>query len=316
MSANVVLVTGGSGLVGKALEAVHGRKPCAGETWVFLSSRDADLTSVEATKAVFEKHRPHYVIHLAAKVGGLFKNMRQPVEMWLENVAINNNVLECCRIFKVKKLVSCLSTCIFPDKTTYPINEDMLHNGPPHCSNEAYAYAKRMMEVMNRAYRNEYGCNFTCVIPTNVYGPHDNYDLQNSHVVPGLIHRFYLAKKEGNPTTVMGTGKPLRQFIYSEDLAELMIWVMREYAEESPVILSVDESDEVSIADVAKMVAEAIDYKGEIIFDSSKADGQYRKTADNSKLRKYMPEYKFTPMKEGIKRSVEWFVQNYDRARK
>ncbi|EAN97451.1 putative GDP-L-fucose synthetase [Trypanosoma cruzi] len=313
---SVVLVTGGSGLVGRALEAVQKRNPSADEKWVFLSSRDADLTSMEATKAVFEKYRPDLVIHLAARVGGLFKNMRQPVEMWHENVAINNNVLECCRIYGVKKMVSCLSTCIFPDKTTYPINENMLHDGPPHCSNEAYSYAKRMMDVMNRAYRSEYACNFTSVIPTNIYGPHDNYNLQDSHVVPGLIHRFYLAKQAGMPVTVMGTGKPLRQFIYSEDLAELLIWVMREYTEGSPIILSVDESDEVSIADVVKMIAEAIEFKGDIVFDTSKADGQYQKTADNSKLRKYIPEYKFTPMAEGIKRSVEWFVQNYDVARK
>ncbi|KAH9578807.1 NAD-dependent epimerase/dehydratase [Trypanosoma melophagium] len=316
MPTSVVLVTGGSGLVGKAIEAVQKRSPRADEQWVFLSSKEAELRSMEETKAVFEKYKPTHVIHLAARVGGLFKNMKHPVEMWLDNVAINNNVFECCRIYGVSKLVSCLSTCIFPDKTTYPINETMLQDGPPHFSNEAYAYAKRMMDVMNRAYRNEYGCNFTCVIPTNIYGPHDNYNLEDSHVVPGLIHKFYLAKQSGKSMTVMGTGKPLRQFIYSEDLAELMIWVLREYTEVEPIILSVGESDEVSIADVVKMIAEAIDFKGEIIFDTSKADGQFKKTADNSKLRRYLPNYKFTPMNEGIKRSVDWFLENYEKARK
>ncbi|KEG11662.1 GDP-L-fucose synthetase [Trypanosoma grayi] len=316
MPISVILVTGGSGLVGKAIETVQQRDPRADERWVFLSSRDADLTSMEATKAVFEKYKPTHVIHLAAKVGGLFKNMKQPVEMWLDNVAINNNVLECCRVYGVQKLVSCLSTCIFPDKTTYPINEKMLHDGAPHFSNEAYAYAKRMMDVLNRAYRNEYGCNFTCVIPTNIYGPHDNFNLEDSHVVPGLIHKFYMAKQDGKSMTVMGTGKPLRQFIYSEDLAELMIWVLREYTEVEPIILSVGESDEVSIADVVKMIAESMDFKGEIIFDTTKADGQFKKTADNSKLQKYLPNYKFTPMQEGINRSVKWFIENYSAARK
>lgn len=311
-----VLVTGGSGLVGKAIEAVVNRQPREGEKWIFLSSRDADLRKMEDTRAVFAKHQPTHVIHLAAKVGGLFKNMKYKVEMWKENVDINNNVMECCREFKVVKLVSCLSTCIFPDKTTYPIDESMLHNGPPHCSNEGYAYAKRLIDVLNRAYREEYGCNFTSVIPTNIFGPHDNYELEDSHVIPGLIHKFYNAKKAGTSMTVMGTGKPLRQFIFSEDLAELMIWVLREYTEADPIILSVGEEDEVSIADVAQMIAKAIDFKGELVFDTTKADGQFKKTANNKKLRSYLPNFKFTPMQEAVQRSVDWFVQNYEVARK
>lgn len=310
------MVTGGSGLVGKAIEAVVARDPRQDETWVFLSSKDADLTKLESTRAVFDRVKPTHVIHLAAKVGGLFKNMKYRVEMWKDNVDMNNNVMECCKDFKVQKLVSCLSTCIFPDKTTYPIDETMLHNGPPHCSNEGYAYAKRMIDVLNRSYREEYGCNFTSVIPTNIYGAHDNYNLEDSHVIPGLIHKFYNAKRDGTNMTVMGTGKPLRQFIFSEDLASLMIWTLREYTESEPIILSVSESDEVSIADVVRMIAEAMEFKGEIIFDVTKADGQFKKTANNAKLMKYLPGYKFIDMKEGIKRSVDWFVSNYETARK
>jgi len=182
--ASVIMVTGGTGLVGKAIESVVKRQGIdeAKEKWVYLSSKDADLTSLESTKAVFEKYQPTHVIHLAAKVGGLFKNLKYKVEMYKDNVDINNNVMECCRIYKVEKLVSCLSTCIFPDKTTYPIDETMLHDGAPHSSNEGYAYAKRMIDVLNRCYKDQYGCNFTSIIPTNIYGPNDNFHLEETRL--------------------------------------------------------------------------------------------------------------------------------------
>lgn len=311
-----VMVTGGSGLVGQAIKNVVAASPVAGEEWIFLSSQDADLTSMDSTRKCFERHQPTHVIHLAAKVGGLFKNLKYKVEMYKDNSEINSNVMECCKDFKVLKLVSCLSTCIFPDKTTYPIDETMLHNGPPHESNQGYAYAKRMIDVLNKCYYDEYGCNFTSVIPTNIFGPHDNYHLEDSHVIPGLVHKFFLAKQNNTPMTVMGTGKPLRQFIYSEDLAKLMIWTLREYAEREPIILSVGEEDEVSIADVVAMIAEAMDFKGEICFDTTKADGQFKKTANNAKMRKYLPDFQFTPMKEAIRKSVVWFVENYENVRK
>lgn len=147
-------------------------------TWIFLSSKDGDLRDCADTEAIFAKHQPTHVIHLAAMVGGLFANMAKKVEFYRENTLINDNVMECCRKFKVQKLVSCLSTCIFPDKTTYPIDETMVHEGPPHPSNEGYAYAKRMVDVMNRCYAEEYGCNFTSVIPTNIFGEHDNFSIR------------------------------------------------------------------------------------------------------------------------------------------
>ena len=155
----VVMVTGGSGLVGAAIKdyiALSGAKD--GEEWVFLNSSMGDLRNRKDTEAIFEKYQPTHVVHLAAKVGGLFANLAQKVEFFRENILINDNVMECCRIYKVQKLVSFLSTCIFPDKTTYPIDETMLHDGPPHSSNEGYAYAKRLIDTMNRAYAEEYGC--------------------------------------------------------------------------------------------------------------------------------------------------------------
>jgi len=249
-------------------------------------------------------------------VGGLFANMAEKVEFYRENVMMNDNIMECCRIYKVKKLVSCLSTCIFPDKTTYPIDETMIHNGPPHDSNAGYAYAKRMIDVLNKCYKDEYGCNFTATIPTNIYGPHDNFSIECGHVIPGLIHKCYLAKKNNTDFTIWGSGKPLRQFIYSLDLAELTVWTMRSYEEVDPIILSVDEAAEVSIADIAYLVAEGMEFTGNVVFDTSKADGQFKKTAANHKLRKYLPDYQFTPIAEGIKQSCKWFLDNYESARK
>jgi len=224
--------------------------------------------------------------------------------------------MECCRIYKVQKLVSFLSTCIFPDDTNYPIDETMLHNGPPHPSNEGYAYAKRLIDTMNRAYAEEYGCNFTSIIPTNIYGPYDNFSIQNGHVIPGLVHKCHLAKLNGEPFCIWGSGTPLRQFIYSLDLAELTVWVMRNYHSPEPITLSVDEEEEVSIKDVALAVAKAMKFDGEIIFDTTKADGQFKKTASNQKLRQLRPDYQFTTIDEGVQKTVDWFVENYDTARK
>jgi GDP-L-fucose synthase len=316
----VVLVTGGTGLVGAAIQeyiASSADSASKKERWIYLSSRDGNLTNRAETEALFEKHKPTHVIHLAAKVGGLFANMAQKVEFFRENILINDNIMECCRIYKVTKLVSFLSTCIFPNETTFPIDETMLHNGPPHPSNEGYAYAKRLIDTMNRAYSEEYGCNFTSIIPTNVYGPHDNFNIQNGHVVPGLIHKCFLAKQNKEPFVIWGSGTPLRQFIYSRDLAELTVWVLREYNNDpSPITLSVDPQAEVSIKDVALAVAKAMDFDGEVIFDSSKADGQFQKTASNQKLRTHLPDYKFTSMQEWIQKSVDWFLKNYETCRK
>ncbi|KAM9960258.1 hypothetical protein ACTFIW_009386 [Dictyostelium discoideum] len=311
-----VLVTGGSGLVGKGIEKYVKETDKSDDVWVFMKSSDCDLKSRESTRSYFEKIKPTHVIHLAARVGGLFSNMKYKVEFFRENIDINDNVLACCKEFNVVKCVSCLSTCIFPDKTTYPIDETMIHNGPPHPSNEGYAYAKRMIDVLNRAYNEEYGCKFTSVIPTNIYGPHDNYHLTDGHVIPGLIHKTYLAMKNNQDLTIMGTGKPLRQFIYSYDLAKYFVWTLNNYEEMSPLILSVGEEDEISIADVARLITEAMQFKGKLIFDTSKADGQYKKTASNLKLKSLVSDLTFTPIQQAIKESCQWFIDNYETARK
>ncbi len=313
-----VLVTGGSGLVGSAIKKIY-KKKYSHYNFIFLTSKDCDLTNIEQTITLFNHYKPVYVIHLAANVGGLFKNMNCKVEMLEKNLIINLNVLRACYFLGVKKCVSCLSTCIFPDKTKYPINESMLHDGPPHLSNDAYAYSKRMLEIQSRAYQEQYNKNFTCIIPTNIYGPNDNYNLDDAHVIPALIHKCYLAKKNNNKFVVSGSGKPLRQFIFSEDLADLILWYLFEINEKETIILSVDEKDEISIQDVAKLISDK--FKCQIEFDTSKSDGQYKKTADNSKFKKLYnqstdSEYNFTSIEDGIEKSIEWFINNYNICRK
>ena len=199
----------------------------------------------------------------------------------------------------------------------------MLQNGPPHDSNYGYSYAKRMIDVMNRGYNQQYGCKFTSVIPTNVFGAHDNYHPEDSHVLPSLIHKLYNCTKNADPETgkhapftVWGTGTPLRQFVWSEDLGRLFLWVMREYEETEPIILSVGEKDEKSIDEAAKSVAKAFNFNGDWIYDTSRSDGQFKKTASNEKLMKYLPEFEFTDFDQAIGESVKWFQDNYETARK
>jgi GDP-L-fucose synthase len=248
-------------------------------------------------------------------VGGLFKNMNQKVDMFEKNLLINYNVVKCCYLHKVKKMIACLSTCIFPDKITYPINEGMLHEGPPHNSNDAYAYAKRMLEVQCRLYRENHGCDFVCVIPTNIYGKNDNFSLEDGHVLPALINKCYLAKKTGSDFIVKGTGKPLRQFIYSTDLAKLIMNILTSDKKIDNITLSVSEDDEVSIETVARTIARRFDYEDRIMFDSNYSDGQYKKTVSNEKIKELCPNFEFTEIEDGIKSTVEWFRENFDKVR-
>lgn len=305
-----ILVTGGTGLVGSAIQRIFKDRD---RDIRFISSSDCDLTDLVQTQQLFKTHSPKYVIHLAACVGGLYKNMNNKVEMLEKNLQINYNVVKCCHDFNVIKMIACLSTCIFPDATTYPINETMLHNGPPHSSNDAYAYAKRMLQIHCKAYREMHGDNFVCIIPTNIYGPADNYSLEDGHVIPSLIHKCYLAKQSGTDFVVRGTGSPLRQFIYSEDLAKIILWILEFYNDESVIV----SASETSIANVAKIIADKFEYGDRMVFDETYSDGQYKKTADNSLLLSLIGEnYEFTDINEGINASIDWFIANYDNARK
>jgi len=299
------LVTGGSGLVGKAISKI---KP----DYIYLSSKDCDLTNYEMTYDVFKKYNPTRVIHLAAYVGGLYKNMNQKVEMLEKNTLININVLKVCHELNINNVISCLSTCIFPDKTTYPIDETMLHDGKPHISNDAYAYSKRLLDTLSKSYREQYNRNYTCIIPTNIYGENDNYSLEDGHVIPALIHKAHLAKNNNEPFIIKGSGKPLRQFIYSQDLAQLIVWCLENYNDIDPIILA--DFKEYSIKEISEIIAENFNIDN-IQFDPRFSDGQYKKTASNKKLLSLL-DFEFTDINIGLQKSCEWFIDNYENCRK
>ncbi|CAH2286153.1 GDP-L-fucose synthase [Pelobates cultripes] len=295
-----ILVTGGSGLVGKAIEkVVADGEGLEDEEWIFVASKDADLTNAADTRALFEKYKPTHVIHLAAMVGGLFRNMKYNLDFLRNNLQINDNVLHSAYETGVRKVVSCLSTCIFPDKTTYPIDETMIHNGAPHSSNFGYSYAKRMIDVQNRiyypaSYKNPNQCYFIeWRVSETPFAPCQSFSLslqQLFYSVVYILEKYRLpelisgGKVNGTPLSIWGTGKPRRQFIYSLDLARLFIWVLREYNEVDPIILSVSEEDEVSIKEAAESIVSAMDFKGEVIFDSTKSDGQFKKTPSRRRV--------------------------------
>jgi GDP-L-fucose synthase len=302
---NKILVTGGYGLVGSEFNSLN---------YIPLSSSEADLRIRSEVDNVLEKINFDGIIHCAAKVGGVGGNMSYKGEFFYDNIMINTNVIESARTHDIKNLVAFLSTCVFPNKVDYPLTEKKIHLGPPHFSNDAYAYAKRMADIQIRAYREQYGLNYKSVIPTNIYGPNDNYDIKNGHVIPSLIHKCYLARENKTPLTIWGTGKPLREFIFSQDVAKLTEWVLENYNESEPIILST--SDEISIRDVVDTIVELMNFKGEVVWDSSKPDGQFRKPSDNSKIKSYLPNFVFTPLYEGLKYTIDFFEKNYINLRK
>ena len=302
-----ILVTGSGGLVGHALKRLN-PADC-----FFATRDDADLTDFEATKRLFEKVQPTHVIHLAAAVGGIGGNSIHSGEYFKNNIMMNLNVLELAREFKVKKVISFMSTCVFPVESNYPLTVDQLHDGPPHASNFGYAYAKRMLEVQSSAYRKEFGCNFITLIPTNIYGPGDYWNLEEGHVIPSLIHKFYTAKKTSTDVKLWGSGSPLREFIFSDDLAKIILWSMESYEESVPLIIS--PSVEISIRDLAIAIAQEIEFTGEIIWDLDKPDGQLRKPSSNIEFLSLNPNISFTSIGEGLQQTIGWFISNYPNVR-
>ena len=297
------IITGGSGLIGS--EFLDGVK---------LKSSDYDLRNKTEVKRMIGDFSPTTIIHTAAKVGGVWANMNYKANFFYDNIMMNTNIIHESAFQKVEKLIVFLSTCVFPDSVEYPLDETKIHAGPPHSSNDAYAYAKRMAEVQVRAYNQQYKTKYFCVIPTNVYGPNDNYDIENGHVLPSLIHKCYLAKKNNTDWEVWGDGSPLREFIFSRDVASLCDLLLQNYQEESPVILST--SSEISIREIVEMIGKIMKFTGKIKWIKDKPNGQFRKPSDNSKLLSIVGDYKFTPLEEGLTETVEYFIKNYDTIRK
>lgn len=297
------LITGGEGLIGS--EFTQGIK---------ISRKNFELTNINQVKKMFEEHEPDFVIHTAAKVGGVLANMNYKGDFFYQNIMMNTNVIHEAKNHGVKKLIAFLSTCIFPDKVEYPLNETKIHLGPPHISNDAYAYAKRMSQVQISSYNEQYGTKYFCVIPTNVYGPKDNYNLENSHVLPAIIHKCYLAKKHNIELELWGDGSPLREFIFSRDVAKICDELLMNYNDTEPIILST--SEEISIKDVAEQVTKIMKYNKSIKWDTSKPSGQFKKPSDNSKLKSILPNFKFTPLSDGLEETIEYFVKHYETVRK
>ncbi len=302
-----LLVTGSSGLVGSALRKL------APKDSVFLSRTESDLTDFSSAEAAFKNHKPTHVIHLAAEVGGIGGNISNSGEYFRNNILINTNVLEVARKVGVSKLVSFMSTCVFPDSAKYPLTVDQIHDGPPHPSNFSYAYAKRMLEVQSRAYRKQWGLDYQILIPTNIYGPNDYWNLEEGHVVPSLIHKIYLAKINGQPLNVWGTGAPLREFVFSEDIAKLALWAIEAYESTEPLILS--SGIEVSIRDLVITISKLMKFTGEVNFDDNKPDGQFRKPSDSEGLKTYLPNFTYQNLENGLSKTIEWFISNYPNIR-
>ena len=302
-----ILVTGSDGLVGSAL-----RSTLDGDVF-FATREDADLTDFESADRLFREVAPTHVIHLAAVVGGIGGNIMHSGDFFRSNILINTNVLESARQNGVQRLVSFMSTCIFPNEAKYPLSVEDLHNGPPHPSNFGYAYAKRMLDVQTRAYRAQWDSDFVIAVPTNIYGPHDNWNLEEGHVAPALIHKCYLAKMRDEPLVVWGSGSPLREFIYSGDVARLASWVLDDYKGTEPIILT--SGIETPIKELVHIVADAMEFEGPIVFDSEKPDGQFRKPSNAQPLLDLHGDFAFTPVAEGIRQTVDWFVANYPNVR-
>jgi len=301
----VTLVTGGTGMVGTALKKIL---PEA----FYIGSKDCDLTDYAATYHLFERLRPARVIHLAAKVGGVKSNTDYIADFFRDNMLINTNVLECARIFKAEKLVSLLSTCVYPEKVVHPLTEDQIHRGAPHSSNFGYAYAKRMIDIQSRAYRQQYGCNYITAIPNNMFGENDNFHLLDSHVMPAIIRKMYEAKLKNEDVDLWGDGSPLREFTYAGDIARALLLLLNGYSKEEPI--NIGDTLEISIKELAEKIAIKIGFEGRIVWNASMPSGQYRKPSDNSRfLERFNMEY--TNFDITLTNTCKWFIMNYPKVR-
>lgn len=306
-----IYVAGHRGLVGSAI--VRSLKRQGYESVIGKSHKELDLTEQAAVRAFFEKERPDIVVLAAAKVGGINANNTSPADFAYENMQIQCNIIKCCHDYGVKKLLFLGSTCIYPKLAPQPIPEDALLTGELEKTNEAYAIAKISGMEMCRFYKMQYGDHFISCMPTNLYGPHDNYELQGSHVMPAMIRKFHEAKVSGAPTVELwGTGKPLREFLYVDDMADACVFLLKHYDGEQHV--NIGTGRELTIAQLAELVKKTVGYEGEIVWNSDMPDGTPRKLADVSKLHALGWTHK-VELEEGIKLAYDWFKENVDTAR-
>ena len=305
-SAAPIFVAGHQGLVGSAITRALTAAGCA--NLLLRTREELDLTSQAAVDDFFRRHRPRYVFLAAARVGGILANNTYPAEFIHDNLAIQLNVIASAHRYGADKLLFLGSSCIYPKFAPQPIREEYLLTGILEPTNEPYAIAKIAGLKMIEAYRRQYGFNGICLMPTNLYGPGDNFDLNNSHVLPALIRRFHEAKLSAAPSvTVWGTGSPRREFLHVDDLAAASLFLMRHY--DSGEIVNVGCGEDVTIRELAEMVKDAVGYQGDLVFDTTKPDGTPRKLLDVSRLSAlgWTPRI---PLAEGIRSTYQWFLAN------
>ena len=305
-----IFIAGHRGLVGSAiLRAVQARAD-AGDPWevVTRSRRELDLLDAGAVRAFLLAERPGYVVIAAAKVGGIKANNDFPVDFLLDNLKIQNNLIESSYAAGVGKLLFLGSSCIYPKFAPQPIHEESLLTGSLEPTNEPYALAKIAGIKLCQAYRRQHGADFISAMPTNMYGPYDNFDLQTSHVLPAMIHKFHLAKAANKSSvTLWGTGSPRREFLHSEDLAAACLVLLENYS--APEHINIGSGYDVTIKELAETVREAVGYRGEIEWDTTQPDGTPRKLMDNSRMRAlgWEPEI---ALADGIRDAYRWFLEN------
>lgn len=297
-----ILVTGGSGLVGNHLREIL---PEA----TYISSKDYDLTSESDVKNLLANNWNH-IVHLAARVGGILENINFPAEFIEQNLLMNTLLLKHARINNIPRLTAILSTCIYPDVyDRYPLTEADLHNGAPQKSNFAYAVAKRALAVQIDAYNQQYNSGYNYLIPCNLYGEFDKVDEKRSHYLTALIGKIIKAERNGEKQiNLLGTGKPLRQFMYAGDLARVIKFCIENDVIES---FNVATNDNLSIRQIAEIAVRACDSDNlEIVFDNVSPDGQFRKDVSNEKMKKVLPDFQFTSLEDGIRRVFEYYRNN------
>ncbi len=307
-----IYVAGHRGLVGSAI--VRNLREKGYENLLGRSHKELDLTDQAAVRDFFQKERPDIVVLAAAKVGGINANNTAPAEFAYENMQIQCNVIKCAHDYGVKKLLFLGSTCIYPRMAPQPIPEEALLTGPLEETNEAYAIAKIAGLEMCKFFKRQYGDNFISCMPTNLYGPEDNYDLAGSHVMPAMIRKFHEAKAAGVPfVELWGTGAPLREFLYVDDMADACVFLLEHYNGETHV--NIGTGEEISIKELAETVKRIIGYEGEIRWNKNMPDGTPRKLADVSRLHELGWTHK-VGLEEGIERAYNWFLENEDKARR
>ena len=298
-----VFVAGHRGLVGSA---VVRRLQADGIEPVVRTRAELDLTDARAVNAFFAELKPQYVVLAAAKVGGILANAERPVDFLRDNLAIELSVIDAAHRAGVAKLLFLGSSCIYPKHAQQPLTEDSLLTGPLEPTNEPYAIAKIAGIKLCQAYRAQYGDRFISAMPTNLYGPHDNFDLHTSHVLPALLRKFHEAAQAGDPTvTVWGSGTPMREFLYVDDLADACVHLLRSYDGAEPV--NVGTGVDITIRELAELIAVVTGFTGEIVFDASKPDGTPRKLLDVTRLAA-LGWRAPTELREGIERTYKWYL--------